>query len=316
MDADWAPDMVGCTWIEVLRMSLTVQNSTSLAQYSRGSHFRAGWRRYLRAGLPAPALGWLIVLAVVALFGPRLAPYPLMGNLMAANQPPSLIHPFGTNNIGQDMLTLCMYGVRYTFAIAAGATAVAFCIGVGLGLLAGMAGGAVDEALMRVTDFMYSFPSFVVAVLLIQISGQGAIAIAAVLGVTQWAGFARLARGLVLSVRRSDLVESGRAIGASSFFITMRYVFPHVTYNIIVYTAFFAANAITLEAMLSIFTNTGPAPPAVSFGELMLTSIPNVLGFPWLLVMPVLVFISILIALVSVGEGLQAALSPKGLTTF
>jgi len=273
---------------------------------------RRGWKRFTQGPLSIVGLAWLIILAVVTLWGPQIAPYPLAGNIFDGNQAPSWRHLFGTNSVGQDMLTVCMYGIGYTMKIAVGATATSFAIGVGIGLLAGMAGGWLDHVLMRWTDFMYSFPSFVFAMMLIELTGQGILSVIVMLGITQWAGYSRLARGMTLAIRNSELVESGRAIGASSLFITTRYVFPQVLSSLIVYTAFFLVNIITLEAMLGIFYGVGPQPPDISFGALILLNTPSVLGFPWLLTMPVLVFISLLVALVLCGEGLQTLLSPKG----
>ncbi len=282
----------------------------------RSSRLQRAWSRFAHDRMPVVGLLWLLILVIVAIFGQSLAPYPLVGDLASANQAPSIAHLFGTNNLGQDMLTVCMYGIRYTLEVGAGATVIAFLIGVVIGLVSGMAGGIVDQILMRFTDLMYSFPSLLFAIMLVQLFGESVFSIAFVLGITQWAGFSRLTRGLVLSIRNSELVESGHAIGATPFFISTRYVLPHVINSIIVYTAFFAVNAITLEAMMSIFEGIGPNPPMMSFGSLLIAGVPNVLGFPWMMAMPVLVFISILIALVVVGEGLQAALNPKGTTTL
>lgn len=276
------------------------------------SPWRRGWRRFRAQKMALVGLGWLILFAVVALFGREIAPYPLQyANLFQGNQGPSLAHPFGTNNLGQDMLTLIMYGMRYTLAIGLGATAVALVVGVLVGVTAGMAGGGVDEVLMRFTDFMYAFPGFLFAIMLIHLFGQRIEAIIIVFGITQWAAFARLARGLALTVRHSDLVESGHAIGASGWFIGIRYILPQVVNHIIVYTAFAAVNIITLQAEMSLFFGTGPPLPAVSFGALVMQGTQYVLGYPWLLIFPVAVLISLLVALILVGEGLQAALSPR-----
>ena len=263
------------------------------------------------------ALIWLIILAVVAIWGRELAPYPLRyANLFQGNEGPSLSHPFGTNSLGQDMLTMTMYGMRYTLAIGFGATVVSLMIGVVVGLISGMVGGILDEALMRFTDFMYAFPGFLFAAWLIGVLGQHIGDVIVVFGITQWAGFSRLTRGLVLTVRHSELVESGHAIGASEYFIGTRYILPQVVNSIIVYTAFVAVNIITLQAELSLFYGAGPALPLISFGQLIAQGTSYILGYPWLMVAPVAVLISLLVALVLVGEGLQAALNPKGNRTL
>lgn len=286
--------------------------SYATGQPWRRSRLRRGFGRFARGPLAVVGLVWLAVLLAVTLFAPQLAPYPVTGNILVANEAPSFAHWFGTNNVGQDMLTLCMYGVRYTLTIASGATVLAFGIGVLVGMVAGLQGGWLDQVLMRFTDFMYSFPSFVLAITVIEFTGQGILSVIVMLGLTQWAGFARLSRGMTLTLRSSELIESGLAIGASRAFILRHYVFPHVFSSISVYAAFFLVNIITQDGMLSLFYNVGPQPPNISFGSLLLLNTPDVLGFPWLLTLPVCVFVSILVSLILVGEGLQAVLSPKG----
>ncbi len=280
---------------------------------SRASLWFEGWRRFADNKVAVIGLAWLVLFSIVALWGRQLAPYPMhYANLFAGNEGPSLSHPFGTDSLGQDMLTMVMYGLRYTLAVGFGATVVALVVGVLVGLTSGLAARWVDEILMRLTDFMYAFPGFLFAAFIIGVF-HGAIGVViGVFGLTQWAGFARLTRGLVLTVRHSELVESGHAIGASSTFIALRYILPQVINSIIVYTAFVAVNIITLQAELSLFYGTGPALPLISFGQLISQGTQDVLGYWWLLVMPVGTLISLLVALVVVGEGLQAALNPKG----
>ena len=280
---------------------------------SRASLWWQGWRRFADNKVAVVGLGWLVWLAVVAIWGRELAPYPLQyANLFAGNEGPSLSHPFGTDSLGQDMLTMVMYGLRYTLAVGFGATAVSLVVGVVIGLASGMSGRWVDEVLMRLTDFMYAFPGFLFSAFIASLFHGRMSAVIAVFGLTQWAGFARLTRGLVLTVRHSELVESGHAIGASTVFIAFRYILPQVINSIIVYTAFVAVNIITLQAELSLFYGTGPALPLISFAQLISQGTVDVLGYWWLLVMPVATLISLLVALVVVGEGLQAALNPKG----
>lgn len=280
---------------------------------SRSAIWLKGWRRFAANRAALLGLLWLILFGVVAVWGRQLAPYSMQyANLFAGNEGPSLLHPFGTDSLGQDMLTMVMYGLRYTLAVGFGATVVALVVGVFIGLTSGMAGRLLDEGLMRLTDFVYAFPGFLFAAFIVgAFHGQTEVVILA-FGLTQWAGFARLTRGLVLTVRHSELVESGRAIGASRAFIALRYILPQVVNSIIVYTAFVAVNIITLQAELSLFYGTGPALPLISFGQLISQGTADVLGYWWLLVLPVGTLISLLVALVVVGEGLQAALNPKG----
>lgn len=280
---------------------------------SRTSIWLQGWRRFTDNKWAVVGFAWLLLLGVVAVFAHQLAPYPMQyGNLFQANEGPSLMHPFGTDSLGQDMMTMVMYGLRYTLSVGFGATAVALGVGVVVGLASGMAERWVDEILMRLTDFMYAFPGFLFAVF-IAIEFHGAMeAVILSFGLTQWAGFSRLTRGLVLTVRHSELVESGHAIGASRTFIAVRYVVPQVINSIIVYTAFVAVNVIILQTDLAVWGAAGPPLPEVSFGQLISLGTTDILGYWWLLVMPVATLVSLLVSMIIAGEGLQAALNPKG----
>lgn len=293
--------------------SASVVESSPVVVKTRSAIWLQGWRRFADNKAAVLGLAWLILFGIVAVWGRQLAPYPMQyANLFAGNEGPSLSHPFGTDSLGHDMLTMVMYGVRYTLAVGYGATVVALLVGVVIGLASGMAGRWIDEVLMRVTDFMYAFPGFLFAGFMVAIFHGATAVVILAFGLTQWAGFARLTRGLVLTVRHSELVESGHAIGASTYFIAVRYILPQVINSIIVYTAFVAVNIITLQAELSLFYGSGPPLPLISFGQLISQGTQDVLGYWWLLVMPVGTLISLLVALVVVGEGLQAALNPKG----
>ncbi|GGJ13637.1 peptide ABC transporter permease [Alicyclobacillus cellulosilyticus] len=273
---------------------------------------RSAWRRFVRSKLSVAGLVWLTLIAAATAFGPWLAPHrPTDMDFMHANEGPSWQFPFGTNNLGQDLFSMVLYGIRYSMVIAVVATAVAFLVGAVIGLAAGMRGGWVDHVLMRFTDFMFAFPGFYFAMILLVTLGRGMPSLILAIGVTQWAGFARLIRGLVLTMRDGDLVESGHAIGASTWYIATRYVFPNIVNSIIVYTAFTMANMMNQEAMLSLI-GFGPELPVVSFGTLMAMGATYDLGYTYLMYIPTSIFILTLMSLVAVGDGLQEMLSPKG----
>lgn len=276
------------------------------------SQSRRAWRRFTRHKTAVGGLVWLCLVAIATLFGPWIAPHKLVfANFIVANEAPSWQYPFGTNELGQDMFSMAIYGTRFSASIAAGSTLIAFVIGSIIGLAAGMSKSWLDQVLMRFTDFMFAFPAFFFSIVLIEVFGRSLTAIVISIGILQWAGFARLIRGMVLTVRDSDLVESGLAIGASRFFIATRYVFPNIISSVIVYTAFAMVNMLNIEAMISLM-GFGPQPPLVDFGALISMGIRDVLGYSWLMYCPVGVFVLTLVSLVVVGEGLQSVLNPKG----
>lgn len=271
------------------------------------------WTRFAQSTPAVCGLIWLIILSVFTIFGSRLSPYDIFNyNLADAYQGPSLQHWFGTNNIGQDMLSLVIDSIRDSVLIGLGATGIALAIGTAVGMVSGLRGGLIDAVLMRVTDFMYAFPTFFFTMFLTMDFGHGLPVVIFAIGVAQWAGFARLIRGMVLQQRDTDMVESGRAIGASPFRIALWYVLPHVMTGLLVYTAFSIANMMTQEIMLDMM-GAGVAPPAMSLGSLMADGAQNAMGFQWLLLYPTLVYAVTMLSLVLTADGLQRALHPKAM---
>ncbi|MCL6444963.1 MAG: ABC transporter permease, partial [Alicyclobacillus sp.] len=277
---------------------------------------RAGWfdlhrfpllRRFSKSRLALCGAVWMLLMVLVAVFAPRLAPYSYGKFSLAVNQPPSTQYPFGTDEMGRDLRSLLLYAIRYAMEIASMATAVAFVIGVTIGLISGLSNRFVDQVLMRLTDAMYVFPAFYMAMVLVVDLGKHVWAIALSIGFVTWASFARLARGLTLSIRNTELMEAGRAAGASTFYLARWYVLPMIVNSMIVYTAFTMANAMIQEAYLD-FLGMGLPSPMPSFGLLLYQSARNLDGFPWQFWPPAIVFMGTLVALVFIGDGLQAAL--------
>jgi peptide/nickel transport system permease protein len=257
------------------------------------------------------SLVWLMVVALAAIIIPWVAPDgETHVNAYVANQGPSWNFPFGTDNIGHNMLSQNLYALRYSLAIGALATFIAFILGSVIGLIAGMTGGWVDQALMRVTDFMFAFPCFYLVMFLVADLGRTIFALSLSFGFVQWAGFARLVRGHTLALRNGELVESARAIGARPGYIAVSYIFPNVVNSLIVFAAFSISNMMVQEAVVS-FMGFGLPLPKPSFGMLLITGARDLFGFPWLFWGPAVLFITTLMALIFVGDGLQEALDVK-----
>lgn len=270
------------------------------------------WRRFSRNPLNLLALGWIILIFIIAIIGPYIAPHNYASEyFMDANQGPSWKYPFGTNQNGQDMFSEVLYSVRYSMIIAVGAIVISFFIGIAAGLWSGMAGGLTDSIIMRIVDLMYSFPAYFLNLILVVTLGHGLFPIFLSIGITQWAGHARLVRGLVLSVRESEMAEAARSIGAPGYHIARRYMWPNITGPVIINIAMSFPFAMTQDAGLSV-VGMGLQPPKPSFGNLVAAGSQNVLVFPWLLYIPSGIFGLTLLSFYLVGNGLQDALNPKG----
>lgn len=278
----------------------------------RRSQLSLAWQRYRRNPLAVMGLVWVILFMIIGIIGPWIAPHNYATtNFLAANQGPSWAYPFGTDNLGHDMLSELLWSVQNALEIAFGATLVSFLIGVALGLWAGLRGGVADMIVMRLVDFMFAFPTFFLDLILVVKFGRGMLPILMAIGITGWAGYARLIRGLVLSMRNGDMVEAARALGAKQGHIARRYLFPNVMGSMAVSLAFGIPGDLTVMAGLSV-VGMGLRPPLPSFGNMIAQAGGNVLGYPWLLYFPAGFFAITLLSFLFVADGLQEALDPKG----
>ncbi len=177
----------------------------------------------------------------------------------------SWVHVLGTDALGRDLLSRVIYGARVSLMVATIAVVVSGTIGVVLGLLAGYFGGPLDEVIMRATEVQLAFPFILTAVAIVAVLGAGLRNIVIVLGVTGWTTYARVVRGVSLSLREQEFVEAARAIGCSHTRILRRYLFPNVVGTVIVLATFALATFIIAESGLS-YLGLGVQPPTPSWG--------------------------------------------------
>lgn len=253
----------------------------------------------------------LLVLAAAAIFAPLLSPYdPTAQDLSSAFLPPSAAHPFGTDDLGQDILARVMYGGRYTLAIGAVAVAIAAVIGVPLGLVSGYAGGATDMVIQRLTDIMLSFNPFLLALVLVAVFGVGieTVTVAAGVGVTPQ--FIRLARGQALSLREEVYVEAAVAFGESSPAILVRHVLRNALTPIIVYATLNIGVTILVAAGLG-FLGLGVQPPTPEWGTMLGTARSFIFKASYQLTFPGLTIFLAVLSFNLVGDGLRDAFDPS-----
>ena len=292
-------------------MAIAIKTSLS-SRVKKQSQLSFAWQRYRKNWLAVAGLLWVILFIIIGIIGPWIAPHNYADtNFFMANKPPSWQYPFGTDNLGHDMFSEIIWSVQNALEIAFGATLVSFIIGMILGLWAGLRGGVTDMIIMRLVDFMYAFPTYFLDLILVAKFGRGMIPILIAVGITGWAGYARLVRSLVLSYRGSDMVEAAKALGASNIRVARKYLLPNVINSMVVALAFGIPSDLTIMAGLSI-VGMGLRPPLPSFGNMIAQAGGNILGFPWLMVFPSVVFAITLLSFLFVADGLQEALNPKG----
>jgi peptide/nickel transport system permease protein len=292
---------------------MSVAASLTVAQpRKRRSQVAMAWRRYRKNWLAVAGLCWVILFVIIGIIGPWIAPHNYATtNFLAANQPPSWQYPFGTDSLGHDMFSEILWSVQNALEIAFGATLVSFVVGVALGLWAGLRGGVADMVVMRMVDFMFAFPTYFLDLILVVKFGRGMLPILMAIGITGWAGYARLIRSLVLSMRTGEMVEAARALGATQTHIARRYLWPNAINSMLVALAFGIPGDLTVMAGLSV-VGMGLRPPLPSFGNMIAAAGQNILGYPWLMYFPAGIFAITLLSFLFVADGLQEALNPKG----
>lgn len=278
------------------------------------SPMRAAWRRLMRRRTNKLALGFLVLLILLCLFGPLLSPYAQDAQdleLKAAG--PSARHWMGTDQLGRDIATRVLHGGRVSLAVGLLATAVASLIGVIYGMISGLQGGKTDSALMRVVDILYPFPFVNFVILLMTIVGREFWIIFVAIGAVEWLTMARVVRGQVMALKNLEFVLAARAAGAGFWHILWRHMLPNVLGTVVIYASLLVPGVMLLEAALS-FLGLGIQPPDASWGVLIREGANVMATYPWLLLYPGLVFSATLLALNLLGDGLRDAFDPKSMS--
>ena len=268
-------------------------------------------RRALHVRLARVSLAIVVIAALMAILAGVIVPYnPTQAVLGAVLEAPSVAHPMGTDDLGRDVLSRVIAGARASLAAGVVATGIGLTVGSVLGLVSGYFLGLVDTVIMRVMDAMLAFPGLVLALAITAALGPSLINAMIAIGVVSVPHFARLARGQVLLLRRTDYVEAARALGVSDRRIMARHVAPNMLTPIIVQASLSIAFAILTEASLS-FLGLGVQPPTPSWG-FMLNQGRDYLGqAPWLAVFPGIAIFLVVMAFNLLGDAIRDALDPR-----
>lgn len=262
-------------------------------------------RSWPSTGLAVAAL-FLILVLLAVLFPSLISPYdPLSADPINAQLPPSATHWLGTDQLGRDVLTRIIYGSRYSMLISIAAMAVAVTVGSLLGLLAGLARGALDEFVSRAVDVISAFPDLLLALMLIAFTGPGTTNLIFALGVASIPRFARVVRAQTFVVISSGYVEQARTFGLTRRTLVWRHVLPHAIAHVPVLATLGLGTAIIGTAGLS-FLGMGPQPPTAEWG-LMLAEGRNYLRNAWWIgVWPGVAITLTVVAVNTVGRHWQA----------
>lgn len=242
-------------------------------------------------------LAALLVLAAFA--APLIAPFePNAQSLLSRLKPPvgfdaaKAGHFLGTDELGRDVLSRCLYGLRMTLSIALSGAVVGMMIGGTLGLLAGTAGGRTDALVMGLVDIQIAVPFTLVALLAVAVFGSDIQVLIVVLGIAYWEQYARIIRGEVLKLREMPFIEAARAAGASPVRIALRHIAPNVISPLVVMFALNFSNIVLLESSLS-FLGLGLRPPTATLGSMVGVGRDYMHTAPWLVAAPALFILMI-----------------------
>ena len=276
----------------------------TVARRRHGSLARLGWSVWLGSGLVA-------AFVIAALAAPLIAPSdPTVLHPAQSLDGPSLTFPLGTDNLGRCIMSRILYGSRASLGTAGLAAVLIMTIGVTLGAISGYYAGLVDAVLMRIVDVLLAFPSLIVALAIAGMLGPGIVnAMLGLVGVW-WVSYARVVRGLVLSVRERPYVESARTIGASNNRILWRHVVPNVVPPVIVLATLEMGQLILAIAGLS-FLGLGAQPPTPEWGAMLNEGRPFLQLAPQLMIYPGLAISLIVLGFNLLGDGLRDMLDPR-----
>lgn len=290
-------------------MATEVSDARNLAMATRESR-RHWWDAPVRSKNLMFGVGILLLLVLVAIFAPVLTPYdPYTQNYSNTLQPPSLTHPFGTDNFGRDVFTRVLFGTRIDLRVGIIAVIAPFIIGILLGTLSGYYGGITDTILMRAVDVVQAFPSIILIIAIIAILGPGLQNMYFAVAFVAWVIYARLVRGEILVEKQREYVEAARAVGNNDWRVMRKHVLPNVITSSIVFAMADIALYILLAASLS-FLGLGAQPPEPEWGAMITEGQSFITTAWWMSALPGLAIVVTGIALSLIGDGLSDVLRP------
>jgi peptide/nickel transport system permease protein len=269
------------------------------------------WRRLVHNRLALAGALMLAAVVFAAVFAQLLSPFdPLEMNPSHLLEPPSASHWLGTDEFGRDILSRVIWGARISLYVGGIAVTIAVVAGVSLGLVSGYYGGLLDDAIARVLDVVFAFPSILLALGIVGALGPGLTNTMIAIGIIYTPVYARLTRGTTLSIRQREFVAAATVSGANDLRILRSHILPNVAAPLIIQTSLSLSLAILAEASLS-FLGLGTQPPDPSWGTMVNTGQRLVELSPWPVVFPGLAIIVAVLGFNLLGDGIRDAFDPR-----
>ncbi len=253
----------------------------------------------------------LLLLVIAAVFAPWVAPYdPNHVDFLSAMQAPSLAHPLGVDDLGRDLFSRLIYGTRISLFVGVSTVAIALLVGVVLGLLAGYYGGWLDMVIMRYIDLQWAFPNILIAVYLVAVFGTGLANVIVAISLAYIDDFARIARGMVLSIKEEQYIDAARTVGVSDWRIMWRHILPNAMAPIIVQATVSVSYAILAEATLS-FLGLGVEADTPTWGLILAEGRSFISRLWWVGVFPGLFIMITVLSINFLGDALRDVLDVR-----
>ncbi len=286
------------------------KNSEFIAQESK-TYVQDAWVRFKKNKVAMASLIFMIIIIVLAIFGPIVSPFPYdKQNLANRNALPAWPHIFGTDNFGRDIFSRVMYGARISLTVGFVAASINLIIGIIYGGISGYLGGKVDIVMMRVVDILYSIPSMLYVILIMLIFGSNLYSVIIGICIASWVGMARIVRSQVLSLKEQEFALAAFVIGASKARILAKHLVLNSINAIIVTMTFMIPSAIFTEAYLS-FLGIGISAPKASWGTMAQEAKILIDKYPVQVIWPIGAICLTMFALNFIGDSLSDALDPK-----
>lgn len=276
-----------------------------------GSPLRRFVKRLVRQKLAMLSLAVIVLLILVAIFSDLLMPYdPTKQSLLDKNLPPHNAHPFGTDDLGRDVLSRMIDGTAITLLAPLIAVGVGMVLGVPIGLLAGYFGGWFDWLTSRIADALFSIPGLILAMAVVAVRGQSTVNAMIAVGVLFAPRLFRVMRGETLAVKNAMYVDAAKTIGASPFRILRSHILPNVAPSLIVQGTVLLGFGVLVEAGLSFF-GIGVQPPDASWGVVLRRSFEAINELPFQSLPPGLAITVLILALQFLGDGMRDSLGKE-----
>jgi len=282
----------------------------SQEQKSHGSMYLA-MQRFARNKSALAGLSLVLILVVLAVLAPWLSPYAYEKiDIINAFAKPSFAHPFGTDDLGRDILSRMMFGGRYSLSIGIFSVIISAAFGIFAGSVAGYFGGQIDNIIMRLIDILQSFPQILLAIVISAALGTGYDKCIIALGISGIPVFTRMMRANILTIRSMEYIEAATSINCRDSRIIMKHVIPNAFSPLIVQISLSLAYSVLSAASLS-FIGLGVQPPNPEWGAMLSAGRNYITNYPHMVLFPGLYIMICVLAFNIIGDALRDALDPK-----